>query len=300
MSYTSSPYAPKARFEAAKLVVKGGLKKATVARMYAVHKSTISRWVEKFPKGHKNFHNDFYISTLSSAPKSHPNQTPQHIVLEIVKLRKKLGRCAPVIHAHLQELGYKINVRTVGRILKREGLTRKKRQATYYKSTHKRPPANTPGDLIQMDTIHYMRTDGSRFYLYCLIDVYSRLAYVEYHPNLGQKISFGIIQRAQKQLGFKFSMVQTDNGPEFKTGLTFMLSESNIKLRHSRVRKPNDNAHIERFNRTIQEECFKRRLPEEKSITSEIKNYLEYYNHHRLHLSLDLLTPTQFVAKVLS
>lgn len=59
MSYTSSPYAPKARFEAAKLVLQGGLKKATVARMYGVNKSTIGRWVEKFPQGHKNFHNDF-------------------------------------------------------------------------------------------------------------------------------------------------------------------------------------------------------------------------------------------------
>lgn len=215
-------------------------------------------------------------------------------------MRKRLGRCAPVIHAHLEEMGYQVHERTVGRVLKREGLTRRKRQATYYKSTHKRPLADSIGALIQMDTVHYMRPDGSRFYLYCLIDVYSRLAYVEYHPKLGQKISFGIIQRAQKQLGFKFSMVQTDNGPEFKTGLTFMLSESDIKLRHSRVRKPNDNAHIERFNRTIQEECFKSRLPDEKFITSEIKSYLEYYNHHRLHLSLNLLTPTQFVAKVLS
>ncbi|KKS92639.1 MAG: hypothetical protein UW68_C0063G0009, partial [Candidatus Collierbacteria bacterium GW2011_GWB1_44_6] len=28
--------------------------------------------------------------------------------------------------------------------------------------------------------------------------------------------------------------------------------------------------------------------------------YLNYYNHRRLHLSLDLQTPTEFVAKVLT
>lgn len=28
-----------------------------------------------------------------------------------------------------------------------------------------------------------------------------------------------------------------------------------IAIRHTRLGRPNDNAHIERFNRTIQEEC---------------------------------------------
>ncbi len=105
---------------------------------------------------------------------------------------------------------------------------------------------------------------------------------------------------SQKYLKFNFKMVQTDHGPEFKDGLTYMLSQSSIKLRHSRVRKPNDNAHVERFNRTIQEECFNNMLPNEKTIKRRIKNYLEYYNKERLHLSLDLQTPTEFVAKVLS
>lgn len=298
MSYTSSPYAPKARFEAAKLVVKGGLKKATVARMYGVNKSTVGRWVERFPRLSNQYGQ--YISTLSSAPESHPNQTPEVVVEEIVRLRKRLGRCAPVIHAHLLRKGIKINVRTVGRILKREGLVRRKKQAAYYKSIYPRPEANLPGDLVQMDTIHYMKSSGERFYLYCLIDLYSRLAYVEYHPKLSQRNSFEVIHRAQKYLKFNFKMVQTDHGPEFKDGLTYMLSTSSIKLRHSRVRKPNDNAHIERFNRTIQEECFNNTLPNQKTIKKQLKFYLEYYNKERLHLSLNLLTPTEFVAKVLS
>lgn len=299
MPYTSSPYAPKARFEAAKLVIKGGLKASTVARMYGVNKSTVGRWVKRFPKNHNQYGQ--YISTLSAAPNTHPNETSDQIVEEIVSLRKKLkGRCAPVIHAHLLRQGYQIDVRTVGRVLKREGLIRKKKQASYYKSIYPRPEANLPGDLVQMDTIHFLKSNGERFYLYCLIDVYSRLAYVEYHPKLSQRISFDVIHKAQKYLKFNFKMVQTDHGPEFKDGLTYMLSKSAIKLRHSRIRKPNDNAHIERFNRTIQEECFNNSLPNLKTITKQLKTYLDYYNNHRLHLSLNLLTPTEFVAKVLS
>jgi transposase InsO family protein len=300
MPYTSSPYAAKARYNAAKLVVKDGLKKAVVAKMYGVNKSTISRWVERFPKGRQNWHNDYFISTLSSAPNTHPNQTSDEIVEEIIKLRKKYKRCAPVIHAHLEKMGYRINARTVGRILKREGLVRRKKQSRFLKTVYPRPEATLPGDFVQMDTIHYIKSTGERFYLYCLIDVFSRLAYVEYHPKLSQKISFEVIKKAQKYLKFNFKMVQTDHGPEFRDGLTYMLSQSSIKLRHSRVRKPNDNAHIERFNRTIQEECFSNTLPKEKTILKQLKRYLVYYNNERLHLSLNLLTPTEFVAKVLS
>lgn len=300
MSYSSNPFAPKARYQAAKLVVKGGMRKAHVARMYGVHRATIGKWVERFPKGHHNFHNDFFIFTTSSKPKHHPNQTPQHIVDEIISLRKKLGRCAPVIHAHIVSQGYSVSERTVGRILKREGLVRKKKQTRYFKSIYPRPKAETVGDLVQMDTIHYVKADGSRCYLYCLIDVYSRLAYAEYHMNLRQRTSLAVIQNGQKYLGFSFAMVQTDHGPEFRGNLTTLLGREGIKLRHSRIKKPNDNAHIERFNRTIQEECFKGLLPKEARVKEELVNYLAYYNNYRLHLSLNLQTPTQFVAKALS
>lgn len=293
--YTSSPYAPKARFEAAKLV-KSGLKASSVARMYGVNRSTVGRWVKRLPKGPNNF----YISTLSSSPNHHPHQTSESTVERIIELRRKYKRCAPVIHAHLTQEGYKVSVRTVGRVLKREGLIRKKKQATLYKSIHPRPEARFPGDLIQMDTIHIVRKDSSRYYIYCLIDVFSRLAYAQYSTNLKQSTSHTVVKNAQKYLKMNFKMIQTDHGPEFKDGFTYLLSRSKIKLRHSRIRKPNDNAHIERFNRTIQEECFDSLPPNEKTITEYIRRYIDYYNMERLHLSLELQTPTQFVAKVLS
>lgn len=299
MPYTSSPYAPKARFEAAKLVVKDGLKASQVARMYGVHRATVGKWVKRFPRKLNQY--GHYISTLSSSPNHHPKQIPDEVVDRIIELRGKLkGRCAPVIHAHLISEGHKISVRTVGRVLKREGLIRKKKLFRFLKDCYPRPEANLPGDLVQMDTIHIMRGDGSRFYIYCLIDVYSRLAYAEYHTNLKQSTSYLVVKNAQKYLGFNFKMIQTDHGPEFRDGFTYLLNRSSIKLRHSRIRKPNDNAHIERFNRTLQEECFDGLHPNEKTIVKDLKKYLEYYNNERLHLSLNLLTPIQFVSKVLS
>lgn len=266
MPYTSSPYAAKARYLAARLVVKEGIKPSKVAKMYGVNRSTIGKWVKKFPKGHHNFHNDYYISTLSSAPNHHPKQTTDETVERIIQLRNKYKRCAPVIHAHLIKEGYTISVRTVGRVLKREGLIRKKKQSRFLRSIHPRPEAGLPGDLVQMDTIHILRADGSRYYIYTLIDVFSRLAYAEYHTCLRQGLSYQVVKNAQKYFKFNFKMIQTDHGAEFKDGFTYLLQKSSIKLRHSRIRKPNDNAHIERFNRTIQEECFNSLPPKEKPL----------------------------------
>lgn len=298
MSYTSSPYAAKARFEAARLVVKEGLRASQVARMYGVHRATIGKWVKRFPRKLNQY--GYFITTLSSAPNHHPHEVSEKVVERIIELRKRYKRCAPVIHAHLISEGYKISVRTVGRVLKREGLIRRKKLSRFLKSCYPRPEAKLPGDLVQMDTIHCMRRDGSRYYIYTLIDVCSRLAYAQYHTKLKQGISYQVVKNAQKYLRFNFKMLQTDHGPEFKDGFTYLLNRSSIKLRHSRIRKPNDNAHIERFNRTLQEECFDGALPKEKTIKKDLREYIDYYNNFRLHLSLSLQTPTQFVAKVLS
>lgn len=293
MSYNSNPYAPKARKQATNYV-KNGLRTAVVARMYGVNRTTLWRWLKRASK-----HSREFIVTLPSRPKSHPNSVPEVIVKRLVELRLKLGRCAPVIHAHLVLEGYSISLSSVGRILKKKGLTRKKKPAKYYVPLP-RPLADCPGALVQVDTIHFVKNNKSRFYVYSLIDTFSRLAYAEYHPKLRQRTSLAVIKRAEKKFGFKFSTVQTDNGPEFKDYLNFGLKRDKIFLRHSRVRKPNDNAHVERFNRTIQEECFQGRLPNQRTISKQIAAYLIYYNQYRLHLSLGLLTPSQYVAKVLN
>jgi len=294
MSYTSNPFAPNARMRARYDVLCGRLTITQAAAKYGVVRSTIWKWLQKSPNCNQP------IFTLSSAPHNHPNRLKAEIVFRIITLRKQLkGRCAPVIHQHLKQEGIIISLSSVERTLRRNKLTRKKKPARWY-TPLPRPTVLFPGALVQMDTIHFVRPDYSRFYVFTLIDVYSRLAYAEYHEHLLQKISFEVILRAQKALGFQFRMVQTDNGPEFKDGFLTSLANNRIHLRHSRVRRPNDNAHIERFNRTIQEECFDGRLPHETKIKKELEEYLIYYNTKRLHLSLNLQTPTQFVSKVLT
>lgn len=293
MPYTSNPHAAKARMRARYDVLWHGLTTARAANKYGVNRSTIQRWLKK------SSHCNAYVYTRSSAPKHHPNQLKVEIVNRIIELRTKLRRCAPVIHAHLRNEGFEVSLSSVTRTLRRQHLTRKKRQAKEY-VCFSRPRVLAPGSLVQVDTIHFVHPSGERTYVYAVIDLFSRLGYAEYHQNISHQISFRVIKNAQRYFGFDFQVVQADNGSEFCPGLGYLLRREKMALRHSRVRKPNDNAHVERFIRTIQEECFRGRLPENRTTPKLLREYIFYYNQERLHLSLDCQTPARFVAKVLT
>ena len=66
---------------------------------------------------------------------------------------------------------------------------------------------------------------------------------------------------------------------------------------HSRVRRPNDNAHIERFNRTIQEECVGSTNPFSEELYGKVLSYLAYYNEERLHLGIQCKAPLEMLQR---
>jgi transposase InsO family protein len=297
MPYVTSPYAPAARRKAANLVVRHGYTKAQAARKTGVHRSTIGTWVKKATGMNSNKG----IPTGSSRPRNPANQLAPEIVERIVVLRRTTGRYAAALHAQLKEEGVSVSLPSVKRTIRRKGLAKplsKWRRA--WKPPIKRPWPLSPGALVQMDTIHIARPDGTRYYLYTVLDVHSRWAYAEYRPRLSQRESFAVLMAAQQEAGFGFTMIQTDNGSEFGRWFHQMLLSRGLNLRHSRVRTPNDNAHLERFNRTVQDECLKRYRIVEEDTTAALKSYLKYYNEDRLHGGIQWQTPSRIVAKVLA
>lgn len=296
MSYVTSPYAPRARRIAVNLVIQEGWSAARAARYAGVHRSTVGRWLKKAEQVHglKLLYND------SARPHTSPRALDRRTVNQICILRRTLRRCAPVIHTHLLKLGVSVSLSSVARTFKRQGLLKTRSKWARYRPSVPRPRVERPGDLVQTDTVHYVWPDGKRVYLYTVIDVYSRWTHVEYHARIKPEIAAAVVLRAQERAGFRFRMVQSDNGPEYSKWFTDRLKTAGISSRHSRVRRPNDNAHIERFNRTIQEECFGGLRPQAASAAYILDEYLRYYNEVRLHLGIRLSTPAQIVAKVMN
>ena len=280
MSYSNNPYAPKARREAVNLVIRDGLSVTEAARRSGVHRTTLHRWIRKTYD--LDLHWKAYIPTLSSVPPRRSNELAPEVVATIVAERKRSGRGAYFVHLDLLDAGVTVSLSSVKRTLRRQGLTKPESKWKRYRPFIERPLATEPGALVQIDAIHFMKPDGTRFYVVTMIDLYSRVAYAEYTPKLNQRAVFAIAMRGQDYFGITIQMLQADNGPEFGKWFHDMLQSKGITLRHSRVRKSNDNAHIERFNRTIQEECLSPYV-RQTAVPDKIYWYLVYYNQFRRH-----------------
>lgn len=286
MSYTKNPHMPKVRRDAADMV-RRGFSPTEVGRRYGVGSSTICKWVKKATKyGYGS------IPTLSSRPKYHPKELSNELVWKIFQQRIKTKRCAEVVHQELINQGVKTSLSSVKRTLDRHNLLKKRSLWKRYHPHVDRPYPLQPGDLIQIDTVHLMIGEKGRIYIYTLIDVYSRWVYVKCYKKIGGRPSLKFIEEAQRQSTFKFQMLQSDHGPEFGK---WFVSQVKKNHRYTRIGKPNDNAHIERFNRTLQEECVDKVKTNPRSINCALKKYLRYYNYERLHMGINLKTPSQLL-----
>lgn len=256
------------------------------------------RWCQIAPKDSRT-----NIETRSSRPNTSPRAISRDVVSRIVEIRYARKRCSEVVHAQLRQEGITVSLSTVKRTLDRHGLRKKKSKWKKYHQSGERPVPETPGQLVEMDTIHIMTSiqRQQRMYIVTLIDVHSRWAYAKASKRLNTHIALQAMRHAAQRALFPFSCIQSDNGPEFSKYFTTMVEARGMRHRHTRVRKPNDNAHIERFNRTIQEELrediqkYKTDIP---TLNSKISAYLDYYNHERLHMGIGLKTPAQMLQVV--
>lgn len=201
------------------------------------------------------------------------------------------------MHQELLRDGISVSLSSVQRTLSRTHLIKKRSPWKRPHDATPRPEAAFPGALLQLDTIHILAPDGSRIYVYTLVDLYSRFAYAEVAERIGAEASARFLHRAQQKASFRFVMVQTDHGPEFSTRFTHRFLERKIAHRHSRVRQSNDNAHVERFNRTIQEECLDRVAHNFRDFRAAIRKYLRYYNTERLHMGINYQTPQEVMQR---
>ncbi|MDO5451974.1 MAG: DDE-type integrase/transposase/recombinase [Candidatus Saccharibacteria bacterium] len=315
MAYYTGKDIEKSRGNAMKEVILEKRSIAQVARRFGKSRSTIYRWKKKWEvqqtvllenpgrpsralgKVFRWQYVKWDIPTLSSAPKTHPNALDAEIVAAIMRVRRYKYECAEIVQYKLQKEGIMVSLSSVKRTIKRNELWRKKRR---YRFNEKRPLPTAPGKLVQIDTVHYVNPlDHSKMYIYTVIDLYTRMAYAKISPKLSEKGATETILEAQEFMGFSFKMVQSDNGAEFQTHFQGWLNGKGIKTRHTRVRHPNDDAHIERFNRTLRKECIGQYNPNKTIdfIERKLKRFINYYNYDRIHLGIGLKTPYEVLQR---
>jgi transposase InsO family protein len=288
MPYTMNPNLPRLRMQIAKLVFKQGWSTREAARYSGYNHSTIVRWVAK-----ARLSNELNIPTQSCRPHHHPLTLSDKTRIAILEHRTKYHRCAEVIHYQLNQDGISVSLSSVKRTLKRNGLT----YPSKWKKWHvypERPLPAKPGILVEIDSMRE-GLPQEQLYLYVLIDVCSRYGFAKPVKAINSWQSARFFQEARQESFFPFLMIQSDHGGEFAKWFSKRLIASGVAHRHSRVRRPTDNGHVERFIRTIQQECLVRTNRSLKAWEKAIPEFIHYYNTERPHMGLEMKTPLEVV-----
>lgn len=291
MPYTTHPKIPEIRMQAFRLVKYEGWSTRKAARHFGYDHSAIVRWCQRHPE--YGYRGRLVIPTYSSRPHHHPREIPEEIVKRILELRSERNQCAEILHHRLIKEGAFVSLSSVKRILKRNYCSR----FSKWKKWHEylpRPLAENPGYLVEIDSVWDGR-EKDRICAYALIDVCSRWAFALPSEKINSWRSCFFLGKAKLASPFVFKTVQSDHGSEFSKWFTKQIEHQGILHRHSRVRKPTDNGHVERFIQTLQRECLNRVSRSLRSWQKEIPEYIRYYNSERPHMALDYKTPIEVV-----
>jgi transposase InsO family protein len=285
MAYTSNEKVGAVRIQAIRMI-RDGKSTREVSRYLGYAQSTIVKW----NKRKNEAWNKNELPTRSSRPHSSPKRISREIEGQIIGVRIETKRCAEVVHEYLKLEKVDVSLSTVKRVLKRYGMTKKRSPWKKRRIYPIRPDIAVQGDLVEFDTVHFVDKYGKRSYVYTAIDVYSRYGYAMLSEKANTHQTLKFLKQVKKYFPFEIKCIQSDNGPEFGKWFT---DHCKIKHRHNHPRSPNENGHLERFNRTLQEEMPKHKLS--IFIPDDVSIFLKYYNTKRMHMGIKFKTPAQMI-----
>lgn len=143
--------------------------------------------------------------------------------------------------------------------------------------------------------ITYIRLQHGFIYLVAIIDWYSRYI-LSWRVSITLESEFCVsaLEEALEKYG-KPEIFNTDQGVQF-TSLNFtkVLTDNGIRISMDGRGRALDNIFIERFWRSLkQEKIYRIVLATVKEAKDNISDYMEFYNNHRMHQSLDYKKPRE-------
>jgi transposase InsO family protein len=292
---------------------------AATLEAFGVSRRTLYGWKAKL-RGEGG--NPASLTPTSTAPTRRRSRSwPKAVVDEIRQIRERhpnLGK--EKVHVLLQTFCHERRLpipsaRTIGRLIA-DASDRMRHAPVHGRRDHRpldharrklRKPkgfkADFPGHLVALDTIERQH-DGVRRFLITLIDVHSRFAFALATPRRNSQVAALTLQMAQAVFPLPITQVLTDNGGEFAKHFASALDGQGIEHWHTYPRTPKMNAHVERFNRTVQEEFvdYHRDLLQDDLLgfNDRLFDYLLWYNTQRPHHALALRSPLQTIAVLLN
>jgi putative transposase len=153
-----------------------------------------------------------------------------------------------------------------------------------------------PGDLVQIDTVHIFAA-GLKRYIFTAIDVHTRFAFAYAYSSNSSANGNDFLGKLLNVAPFAVKHIQTDNGSEFAKYFDEKCQKNGLPHFFNYPKHPQSNGHLERFNRTIQEQCvslYMDYLDEPDEFNRKLMEYLIWYNTERPHRGIGKISPMQY------
>ena len=300
--HANAKLGPAGRFALVRAIEEGSSLRAAAAA-FSVSPATAHRWWHRWLEG------DRQVGALfdrSSRPHRSPRLLAAELAERICECRRQTG-WGPRLVAGATGFAHS----TVWKVLYRAGLSRPPRPAKEPANRYEWP---CPGDLLHMDTSRYARflrpghrVTGDRSqalrgrlgtlvgydYAHAIIDDYSRLAYVELHPDEKAVTVTSFVERALAFFaahGIACKRVMTDNGFSYTKnhGLADLLAHHGIHHLTTTPYRPRTNGKVERFHQTMAREwAYGLAYRSHHHRNAALPYWLDHYNRTRPHSAIE-------------
>ena len=272
----------------------GGNRFSELCRHYGISRPTGYKWVKRYLEA-GSFSQ---LVEQSKRPHNSPSKTPSVKEAEVIELRERYGWGGKKLNELLKRERINLSVRTINRIIKRNGLIKSEDSR---KQARKRFEKERANELWQVDFKGEFRMDSGNCYPLSILDDHSRFGlglFALFDRSL-EGASRGLISTFEKY-GVPEGMLMDHGSPWWSTtngyGLTKLsvsLMKQGIKLYYSGIGHPQTQGKVERFHRTLGEAVKHKGKPgHHLSDWDRVFNeFLHEYNYIRPHEALGMDVP---------
>ena len=285
---------------------------ARTCRHFDISRQTFYRWMRRFDR-----HDLTTLEGRSHRPRKvrQPTWTTQ-LAERVLFLRKQYPRWGKdKLVVLLRREKVTVSTSMVGRILvdlKRRGVLHEPPIAAVLRQARRklrnRPWAirkpkhwriEQPGDLVEIDTKEIRMRGGVILKHFSARDVVSRWDVVEVHRRATSMAAARFLDSLLDRTPFPIKAVQVDGGSEFAAEFEEACQQKELPLFVLPPKSPKLNAHVERSNRTHNEEFYEIQAESDQTpvLNRQLLRWEKIYNCVRPHQSLAYLTPLEFITQ---
>ena len=262
------------------------------------------------------------LKDLPPIHKSHPQTTPPETVEKILELSlaNPMWGCVR-LSDQLKLMGISVSSPTIQKILIRHDMGSKYQRLLkleekaleqeieltpeQVKAIEKANPcfkerhveSSRPGELLCQDTFYVGHLKGvGKVYLQAVVDTYCSYGFGYIHtgklPEHAAAVVHNDVIPQYEQWNIPINAILTDNGREYcgkeHHAYELYLALNDIEHRTTRVKRPQTNGFVERFNRTILDEFLRPSMRQKfygsvEALQEDFDKWLEGYNQDRPH-----------------